>query len=317
VSAAWEGFLARRERHLLELAGPVLVCQGRNDTPSPMFHGCFDWHSCVHAVWALYTIHQRTGADMLLDAAGQQARPELVPAELEHMRTAIPEENPYGFGWLLALVHKQEAVTGGRELRPLADHAAAQVGEWLRGLDTAAGRERALDDMHDNLSWTLCNAHLWALHAGDEQLLATVRAAAARHLEAPELDAQLPVAQDTEDPDEFMPTALLRLAALVQIRGAGAAGDYVRARLPEGFTVPRVAEPRGVHAAGANFFRAYALWDLFEATGDERFRDAYADLIEYHVSRPEYWRDGDNAEYRHWVAQIGVRAIDRSYGAAS
>jgi hypothetical protein len=63
-----------------------------------------------------------------------------------------------------------------------------------------------------------------------------------------------------------------------------------------------------------NVWRAWALWDLFEATGDEAVRESYADLVLAQHARADLWRQGPNSGTRHWVAQIVVRAIERSYG---
>src|SRR5262249_48984412 len=106
LTTRFEELLERREAMLLDLAVPILVCQAGHDSPSPMFHGCFDWHSCVHAVWALHAIADRTGEEIFLDAASQQARADLVEAELAFLRDnpeIVAQENPYGFAWTLQL----------------------------------------------------------------------------------------------------------------------------------------------------------------------------------------------------------------------
>jgi len=167
----------------------ILSAVGNEDTPSPIFHGCFDWHSAVHGVYSLYAIHDRTGDDLYLEAAEQHARPDLVQDELRYMSTAIAdEENPYGFAWLLALVAKQERVTGTPELRPLADFAAERVGGLVAGLDDDAGSARAANDAYGNLSWALLHLALWARHADDGALLELAQDATRRYLQSPEAE---------------------------------------------------------------------------------------------------------------------------------
>jgi hypothetical protein len=307
--------LERREEILLSLSVPILVCQANHDTPSPMFHGCFDWHSCVHAVYALYTIHQRTDEPLFLEAARQQARPELCEAELAYVAENVAaNETPYGFAWILALVAKQEQVTGERGLRPLADDAARRVAAFVEGLDAESARAYALVDRHQNLSWALIHLALWGAHAGDAASASLARSATERFLADPALDDAFPLAGDAAPALEFMPTSMLRLAAVAQVLGHDA-GAFVRERVPRGFSVPPITEPVGVHAGGAGLFRAYALWDLYEATGDEAIRESFAALILYQMTRPDLWRQGPIDGYRHWAAQIAVRAIDRTYGA--
>jgi hypothetical protein len=290
----------------------ILSAVGNEDTPSPIFHGCFDWHSAVHGVYSLYAIHDRTGDDLYLEAAEQHARPDLVQDELRYMSTAIAdEENPYGFAWLLALVAKQERVTGTPELRPLADFAAERVGGLVAGLDDDAGSARAANDAYGNLSWALLHLALWARHAEDGALLELAQDATRRYLQSPEAERGCPVEAETRDVIEFMAPGLMRLAAIGSVLGPEAR-RYVRGQLPAGFDVPPLTRPTTIHAAGVNFFRALALWHLHRATGLSRVRENVARLVLYQAGRADLWRDSDY-DHRHWIAQIGVRVIDDSY----
>jgi hypothetical protein len=313
----FEELLERREAMLLDLALPILVCQPRADTASPMFHGCHDWHSCVHAVWALHAIAERSGEEVLLDAAGQQARTELVEAELQFLKenpALVEEENPYGFAWMLQLAARRETA-GDAGLRPLADYSEAMIVEWLSALDDASARRFALLDRHSNLSFALIHLGLWARFRGDTALLGIARDAARRYLASEDADVDFPLQRDTLDVDEFMPTSILRLAAISQLLGDQGQA-FVRARVPAGYAVPPITRPLSNHAGGVNAFRAWFLWDLFEATGDESIRESYANLVLTQFSMPDLWMRGPNSGYRHWVAQIVVRAIERSYGSA-
>ena len=308
---SWRTFVAAREEVLRALSLPILSAVGRKDTASPIFHGCWDWHSAVHAVYSLYAIYQRTGDDLYLEAAEQHARPELVAGELRHMSGAVADENPYGFSWLLALVARQEQATGGRELRPLAAHAAERIAGLVDGLDAEAAFALATGDRHRNLSFALIHLALWARHTGDAGLLQLATAAAGRWLQGPGLDAALPAADDAGDTCEFMAPGLMRLAAIGSVLGPEAS-RYVRGRLPARFVVPPLEAPASVHAAGVNFFRAFALQHVYRATGLVRLRENVARLVLYQWGRPDLWRSADYA-HRHWIAQIGVRVIDDSY----
>jgi hypothetical protein len=306
---SWRTLARRREELLHTLAPPILSGLGNDDTPSPIFHGCFDWHSAVHGVYSLYAIHRRTGDDLYLEAARQHARPDLVEAELEHMRDKELEaqENPYGFSWVLALVRTQELATDTHELRPLADHARERIVALVTELDAERGFELATCDGHSNLSWALIHLALWARYVDDEALLELARDAARRHLQGARLDDALPVTMDAGDTDEFMAPALMRLAALGAVLG-----DDVRDRLPPRFEVQPLETPTTVHARGAGFFRAFALVHLHRATALARLRENAARLVLRQVARTDLWRNGDY-DHRHWVAQIGVRVIDDSY----
>jgi hypothetical protein len=108
-----------------------------------------------------------------------------------------------------------------------------------------------------------------------------------------------------------MAPALMRLAAIGSVLGPDS-GPYVRRRLPAAFDIPPLTEPRTIHAAGVNFFRALALWHIYRATGIARVRENVARLVLYQLGRTDLWRDADYG-HRHWIAQIGVRVLDDSY----
>jgi len=306
---SWETMTQRREELLHTLAPPILSGLGNADTPSPIFHGCSDWHSAVHGVYSLYAVYRRTGDDLYVEAARQHARAELVEAELEYMRgeQLEAEENPYGFAWILALVRAQELATATNELRPLADYALERIVALLNGLDEERGFELAVCDAHPNLSWALVHLALWARYVGDDALLELARDTARRHLQAARLDEALPVAADAGDVEEFMAPALMRLAALGEVLG-----EDVRTRVPTGFDVQPLEHPTTVHAAGVGFFRAFALLHLSRTAGLGRLRENAARLVLRQVERTDLWRSGDY-DHRHWIAQIGVRVIDDSY----
>jgi hypothetical protein len=311
---SWAELEERREEILHLLAPPILSAVGNEDTPSPIFHGCFDWHSAVHGLYSLYALHRRTGADLYLEAAHQHSSPALVAAELRFMqRESIErEENPYGFAWTLVLARAEELAAGERTLRPLADYGAERVAWLVRSLDRERALELATSDMHPNLSWALLHLALWARHLGDEALLDLARDAARTYLLDPALDERIPVRDDTGAALEFMAPGIMRLAALGAVLG-DEVRDAIDRRLPAGFEVPPFADPTTVHGSGVNFFRAFALQHLHAATGRPELRENVARLVLYQASRTDLWRGGDY-QRRHWIAQIGVRVLDDSYG---
>jgi hypothetical protein len=179
-------------------------------------------------------------------------------------------------------------------------------------LDADRARMLATSDMHPNLSWALVHLAVWARHTADPELLALACDATRTHLLDPQLDEVLPPDADTGPVSEFMPPSLMRLAAVSAVLGAEAR-DEVDGRIPEGFRVPPLTEPQTAHAGGVNFFRAFALLHVHRATRRDDLRENAAELTLYQCGRTDLWR---SAAYdrRHWIAQIGVRVIDDSYG---
>lgn len=330
--STWSSFLADRERFFDELAPAFVSCFQRRDSLidplSPIFHGCLDWHSAVHAAYSHLYVYRRTGDEGFLDLVEAQFAPQgtsLVPAEEAYQQAKAPDyalsENPYGFGWFLILARERELATGEKDLRPMADFAADQMVSWFEARETNGDAVQfILNTAHPNYSWSLLNLDVWAKYTKDKALLAAVKKAAQPLLDD-SLDGLCPVKNDVNPKASgFQPACLMRLAAIIQIKGRDA-DRWVAERLPKkALHIEPVTEPQNCHAGGLNFTRAFALYQLYRSTGDTAYRDNYAELIRYHVGRPDLYIDESYAGdpgymcYSHWVAQVGVRAISLSYG---
>lgn len=330
TSGTWERFEADRKAMLKKLSPAFVSCFARRDSlidpASPIFHGCLDWHSAVHAAYSHHVMLRRTDDDHYLDLINAQFAPRgtsLIPAEEIYQRAKgvdVPlTENPYGYGWFLILAKERELTTGDKDLRPMADYAAQQMVTWFDAR-VAAGdaQEFILDEAHPNYSFSLLNLDVWARYTKDKDLLKAVDRAAQPLLEKT-LDVLCPIDADIlPNATGFQSPCLMRLATLAHIKG-DAAKAWIVKRLPKDLEIEPVKEPSNCHAGGLNFTRAFALYQLFRLTGDTEYRDNYAELIRYHVGRPDlyigemYAGDPDYMCYSHWVAQVGVRAISLSY----
>jgi DUF2891 family protein len=106
----------------------------------PVFHGSFDWHSCVHGWWTLLTL-RRLFPDMpeagaitaLADTTFTSAK---IATELAYLDRPLSRgfERPYGWAWQLAL-HQEATRHGdkdwGRALEPLARAFATRFEDYL------------------------------------------------------------------------------------------------------------------------------------------------------------------------------------------
>lgn len=330
ASKTWKKFLGDRTKLLETLAPAFIDCFQRRDSAidplSPIFHGCIDWHSAVHAAYSHHVLYRRTGEENYLDLVEAQIAPQgasLIPAEQIYEQAKAPDytltENPYGFGWFLILAREREQSTEKKDFRDMADFAASQMVSWF---ETRASEDDAdtyiLNRAHPNYSWSLINLDVWARYTKDKDLLASVRDAAKPLLEK-ELDEFCPVKLDiSPTASGFQPACLMRLAAVAHVYGSKMI-KWVSSRLPNDLHIPPVTDPSGCHAGGLNFTRAFALYQLYLLTGNKSYRDNYAELIRYHVGRPDlylgpnYLGNPDYLCYSHWVAQVGVRAISLSY----
>ena len=326
----WNAFLADRPKLLETLAPAFVDCFKRRDSLidplSPIFHGCLDWHSAVHAAYSHHVLFRRTGKKEYFDLAQDQIAPHdisLVAAEQVYEMAKAPEqpltENPYGFGWFLVLAREREESADLTDFRAMADYAAEQMMAWFQGrLDEGDADQFILNRAHPNYSWSLINLDVWARYTNDKVILESVRNAM-QPLLNPDLDALCPIDTDMSDKATgFQPACLMRLAAVGHVLGPEAR-RWVSKRLPNDLHIDPITAPANCHAGGLNFTRAFALFQLFKIMGNTDYRDNYAELIRYHVSRPDlyigpnYLGDPDYLCYSHWVAQVGVRAISLSY----
>jgi hypothetical protein len=326
----WREFGVDRTSLYNNLAPPIVDCFKRRDSlidpGSPIFHGCLDWHSAVHAAYSHHALYRHTGAYGYLDLAEQQIAPRgisLIAAEEAYEKTkALPEalpltENPYGFGWFLVLAREREISTGKTDFRPMANYAAEQMVAWFQARATNNDASTyILNPRHPNYSFSLLNLDVWARYTDNATLLAAVREAS-----KPLFTTACSVTLDNKaNAQGFQPVCLMRLAAIAHIWG-DSVKSWVQAKMPVGFHVPPIESPGGCHQGGLNFTRSFALFQLFQLTGNTDYRDNYVELIRYHVSRPDLYIDPDYLGnpgydcYSHWVAQVGVRSISESFEA--
>jgi hypothetical protein len=109
----------------------------------PIFHGSFDWHSCVHGWWTLLTLRRLFSQNDEAAAIGLLAdtsfTPGKVAAELAYLDRPMSAgfERPYGWGWLLYL-HLEATRHHDRpwaaELEPLARAFAERFKGYLAKL---------------------------------------------------------------------------------------------------------------------------------------------------------------------------------------
>jgi hypothetical protein len=160
------GHLTREWPYKLDqiLNGPADLA--RPATLHPIFHGSFDWHSCVHGWWQvmrlarLFPATSETGAIEAL--ADERLVPHRVAGEIAYLERPMTDgfERPYGWGWLLAL-HDELALRSDRPwataLEPLARAFAARFAAYLPKLSYPVRSGK-----HDSTAFALIHALRWA-----------------------------------------------------------------------------------------------------------------------------------------------------------
>lgn len=261
---------------------------------TPIFAGCFDWHSAVHSHWALV----RLGVRIDLPAEG-------VARELAFLACRPGFELPYGLAWLLTLAGELR-LAGDTRLAPLEAIARDRVVAWLGRLPVPVrGGE------HTQSAFAAGLALDWARVAGDDQAAAAIGAAAERLL-GDDRDAPLGYEPGAYD---FLSPALATASLIARVRPPDEfAGwlDGFAPRLGRATTlVPVVpvdrADGKLVHWDGLNLSRAWMLAEIAAAlpAGDPR-RPVLDALAAAHGAAGVAALDDMTYAGSHWLPSFAV-----------
>jgi hypothetical protein len=281
----------------------------------PVFHGSFDWHSCVHAHWLLARLLRRfpelPSAPDIVARFDHAFTADKVAAERAFLARPAARgfERPYGWAWLLKL-HAELAGGWAATLAPLARDFADRFAAHLPRTDYPVRH-----GMHSNTAFALTLAADWA-ERHDPALLELLRATARRWYGG-DSDAQAwePSGED------FLSPVLAEAACTARLLPASefaAWRDRFLPRLAQGepatlFKPARVADRsdgRIVHLDGLNLSRAWcwrALASSF-AVADPRRRLAEATATR-HIAASLPHVDGHYMG-AHWLASFAVLALD-------
>src|SRR5438270_6249840 len=142
---------------------------------TPVFYGCYDWHSAVHGHWLLARL-ARTFPDAPFAAPARAALDRSLTAaalarEADYLAGQGREsfERPYGLAWLLQLAAElrewrdPDAERWSRALAPLEQAAVARFRTWLPKLS-----HPVRSGAHSETAFALGLILDWARVAADE-----------------------------------------------------------------------------------------------------------------------------------------------------
>lgn len=312
------GHVTREYPHKVDhvMGGPADVRGPR--ALHPIFFGSFDWHSCVHGWWTLFTV-LRLHPDMpeaaqIRTLADDLFTPENVAAETAYL--ARPEsrgfERPYGWGWLLMLAAELERHDDGRAetLRPLSLAFAKRFKAFLPLADYPVRV-----GTHYNTAFALRLALDYAEIAGDDDLAALCRERALRwHSTDRDCQAWEP------SQDEFLSPALMEAVLMRRVLGSDAFDDWFDAFLPrldrrEPATLFRPAtisdrsDGKIAHLDGLNLSRAWCWREIAAALeADDPRRGIARDAARTHLDAALPHVTGDYMG-EHWLASFALLAL--------
>ncbi len=283
-------------------------------TLHPIFHGSYDWHSCVHGWWQVMRLARlfpaMPAAAAVEALADRMLVAERAAGELAYLArpTTGSFERPYGWGWLLAL-HDELALRPDHgwaaAIEPLARAFAARFADYLPKLvyPVRSGK-------HDCTAFALVHALRWA--RTHDTALATLIEARAREWFGADRDCR-PWEPSGED---FLSATLCEAVLMRDVLGASFEG-WLSDFLPDPFgaaaaclRAPALVSDRSdgrlAHLDGVNLSRAWGWRSIADALPDPVRARGIADA---HLAEalPHL---ADDYMGEHWLATFALLALD-------
>ena len=286
----------------------------------PIFHGSFDWHSCVHGHWLLARLLRRfpqmaPAAEIraLLDA---QFTPAKVAGELAYLNrpTSGGFERPYGWAWLLMLaaeLEQHEDAAWGAALRPLAQAFAQRFKDFL-----PKATYPIRTGTHYNTAFALALASEYAAKVGDAELTELILKTAVGWYDA---DAGAQAWEPSGD--DFLSPTLVEAECLRRLLPPAAFRPWFSSFLPNAaerapaslFTPARVSDRSDgkiAHLDGLNLSRAWCWRSIAGslALNDPARRAALAAADEHLAAGLQHVAGDYMGE--HWLATFALLALE-------
>ncbi|TCH98623.1 DUF2891 domain-containing protein [Roseococcus sp. SYP-B2431] len=287
----------------------------------PIFHGSYDWHSCVHGHWMLARLLRHfpglPSAAAIRALFDSQFTPEKVAGECAYLAapSAAGFKRPYGWAWLLKLAEELTRLEDPRwaaSLAPLAEVFAQRFRDFLPRA-TYAVRVGT----HFNTAFGLRMAADYADATRDEALAGLLRATARRWYGA---DADCP-AWGEPGGDDFLSSALIEAECMRRLLPAAEFGPWFDRFLPriasaEPATLFRTAtvsdrtDGKIAHLDGLNLSRAWCWRSLAAALPPEDPRRPL--LLETAGRHLAAGLPAIASDYmgEHWLASFATLALD-------
>ncbi|MBU1412656.1 DUF2891 domain-containing protein [Myxococcota bacterium] len=307
--------------------GHVLASDAENlphAQKTPIFHGCFDWHSSVHMHWTLVRLArlfpELPDRERILTLLDSQFTPAKVAAELAFFRTPhnTTFERTYGWAWLLrlageiALWKDPRARAWQAALTPLVRHIRDAS---MAHLDKLARPVR--HGVHANTAFAMDMMLKYAQAVGDHDFEAALARRARDFYLA---DRDCPAAYEPSGVD-FISPCLSEAHLLSQILPPAEFSAWFDAFLPAvgtpGFdnlrAPPQITDYKDYvigHLVGLNFSRAWSYRGLAAAFPASDGRRAwFASLGAIHLIEGLLGMDRTGYGGEHWLASFATYAL--------
>jgi hypothetical protein len=295
---------------------------------TPVFYGCYDWHSSVHGHWLLARVArlfpEAEFAGPAREALARSLTTDKIMAEVVYMagdgRASF--ERPYGLAWLLQLAAElmewaeddEEAARLRMILMPLSGSAVASLKSWLRKLShpIRAGE-------HSQTAFALGLVLDWARTAGDTGMVDLIVERSRSWYAA---DRFCPMAYEPSGQD-FLSPCLAEADLMRRVMEPEVFSVWLKSFLPgiplDGRvdwllpeTVTDPTDGKLAHLDGLNLSRAWMLEGI--ASGlppDDSRRSAIAKSAALHAEAGLAAVTGEHYEGGHWLGSFATYLLSR------
>jgi hypothetical protein len=297
-------FRENRAAYALELSKPIAICVARRDTSNPVFHGCIDWHSAVHGVWALTAYTWATGDQQYRPLIESLLQRSALAEEKEHLDRSPRFEMPYGRAWFLRLAIDYRNAFGAGPIDEFADDVADSLMHFYKKItpDPTSGA-------YDSATWALINLYDYGVSRKRGDLVDFVREMVRAHYIS---RAACPLQRAEIAPREFMAICTNWAWLVGKVLEKDEFSAWLSTFLPDDLAIQPVYRPASVHQFGLNFSRAWGLWNLYWKTSEPRFLHLYVQHFRATYGELGDWKR-NYEDTGHWVAQFGMLAAMVTY----
>ena len=301
------------------LNGPEDV--GEPHQLTPVFFGCYDWHSSVHGHWLLARLARlyprATYAVPAMAALKISFTPSRLGAEVKYLsaQVRVSFERPYGLAWLLQLAAElrewdhEQARSWSQYMRPLESLASQRLADWLHKLDYPIRIGE-----HSQTAFALGLVLDWSRTAGDremEQLL--VERINTYYAD----DRDCPLSWEPGGHD-FLSPCIAEADLMRRILPPGKFANWLSGFLPaipvhggSDWLAPVVVsdpgDPKLAHLDGLNLSRAWMLDGIASALpGDDPRLAAIKATAGEHRARGLEALTGGHYEGGHWLGSFAI-----------
>ncbi|MDB5972980.1 MAG: hypothetical protein JWQ90_5430 [Hydrocarboniphaga sp.] len=291
----------------------------------PLFHGSFDWHSCVHGYWLLATLLRLypgiAAADEIRRRFDARFTTDIVAAECAYLARPSSRgfERPYGWAWLLMLqaeLRRHDTEPGRRWAAALQALADVFTQRFHNFLPKATYPVRA--GVHTNTAFALALAQEYAQQSSDSRLLALLKSTAARWYSA---DAACQAWEPSGD--DFLSPALIEAECQRRLLPRSEFRQWFARFLPraalgepaslfEPATVSDRSDGKIAHLDGLNLSRAWCWRSITGAlAADDPLKSRASTAVRAHLDAALSEVAGDYMG-EHWLASFALLALRES-----